>query len=371
MEASAVKKLSELYYRPGASQAASRLLEALRKDYPLARLQEVKNWLSAQQAEQIHRAPPTAPRRFQHFHAAHPNDIHQADLLFLPQDKDGSKYALVVVDVASRYRDARPLKDKTAVAVVNGFRRMYKEGPLKWPKTLMVDAGGEFKGHNAKVFKDGGTKVQVAPPAKQAGHRSQSLAEAANKQIAIALFRLQEYKELKNGQVNKDWVDDLPAVLHALNERVNKATGQVPAKAVKEKVVHEPTEKESDASIMKRLMETERSFPEGSTVRRRLRLHDYEGERKRATDPTFSAETYTVGRMVARAGEPVYIYLQGKGAPKYGLRTDELERVEKIQPPPVREEKKAQPKRPAPKKQKIVRGRTERGRTVRLPGRFQ
>ena len=43
-----------------------------------------------------------------------PNEVHQADLLFLPHDRlprgrKTYKYALTVVDVASRYKEAEPL----------------------------------------------------------------------------------------------------------------------------------------------------------------------------------------------------------------------------------------------------------------------
>ena len=39
---------------------------------------------------------------------AEPNDVYQADILYLPHDKYGKKiykYALNIVDVASRYKD--------------------------------------------------------------------------------------------------------------------------------------------------------------------------------------------------------------------------------------------------------------------------
>ena len=38
---------------------------------------------------------------------AEPNDIHQADILYLPHDKYKNicKYALNIMDVASRYKD--------------------------------------------------------------------------------------------------------------------------------------------------------------------------------------------------------------------------------------------------------------------------
>ena len=48
-----------------------------------------------------------------------PNEVHQADLLFLPHDQPGRgrklyKYALTVVDIASRYKEAEPLAKKEA-----------------------------------------------------------------------------------------------------------------------------------------------------------------------------------------------------------------------------------------------------------------
>ena len=39
------------------------------------------------------------------------NAIHQADILYLPND-DGYKYGLTVVDVGSRLTDCEPLKSK-------------------------------------------------------------------------------------------------------------------------------------------------------------------------------------------------------------------------------------------------------------------
>ena len=49
-----------------------------------------------------------------------PKAIHQADLLFLPRDtpkKKTYRYALCVVDVASRYKTAYPLKTKKSEEV--------------------------------------------------------------------------------------------------------------------------------------------------------------------------------------------------------------------------------------------------------------
>ena len=58
-------------------------------------------------------APRYVPRP--KFEVATPNSVHQADLLFLPHDKlrrKTYKYALTVVDIASRYKEAEPLTSK-------------------------------------------------------------------------------------------------------------------------------------------------------------------------------------------------------------------------------------------------------------------
>ena len=68
-----------------------------------------KQWLIKQALRQISLpAPRYVPRP--KFDVSTPNSVHQADLLFLPHDKLPCgrkifKYALTVVDVASRYKE--------------------------------------------------------------------------------------------------------------------------------------------------------------------------------------------------------------------------------------------------------------------------
>ena len=98
--------------------------------------QQAMEWLKRQAIWQIYLpAPRRVPRP--KFDVAVPNEVHQADLLFLPHDRVGRKtfrYALMVVDVASRYKEAAPLTSKTAAEVADTLIRIYRRGPLKWPK---------------------------------------------------------------------------------------------------------------------------------------------------------------------------------------------------------------------------------------------
>jgi hypothetical protein len=54
------------------------------------------------------------------------------DLLFLPNDS-GFKYCLTVIDCASRYKWAAPVRSKTASAITNAFQKIMKEENYKNP----------------------------------------------------------------------------------------------------------------------------------------------------------------------------------------------------------------------------------------------
>ena len=129
-------RLCPLQQPPGLLEG----LAAIKKLASAAKVteQRAKDWLKRQAIWQIYLP---APRRVQRpkFDVAVPNEVHQADLLFMPHDRVGRKtfrYALTVVDVASRYNEAEPLTSKTAAEVADALSRIYRLGPLKWPKLL-------------------------------------------------------------------------------------------------------------------------------------------------------------------------------------------------------------------------------------------
>jgi len=142
----------------------------------------------------------------------------QADLLSLPHDGD-YKYALVVVDNHSRQTDAEPLKGKTPAEVLEAFKAIYKRGILKEPKFLQVDGGSEFKGELAKYFNDKKIPIRVAKPAR---HRQQAIVERRNQTIGRMLFKKMTAKELLTGETSREWTDDLPKLISAMNKYEKK-----------------------------------------------------------------------------------------------------------------------------------------------------
>ena len=68
---------------------------------------------------------------------AKPNDIHQADILYLPHDKYKKKiykYALNIVDVASRYKRSYQLTTENSKEVAQAFQWIYGNTLLTYPK---------------------------------------------------------------------------------------------------------------------------------------------------------------------------------------------------------------------------------------------
>ena len=139
--------LSRIYYSPGGYWKGITAVKKLASAAGVP-LDVAKDWLKKQAIWQIYLpAPRHIPRP--KFDVQVPNEVHQADLLFLPHDRVGRKtykYALTVVDVASRYKEAEPLTSKGAAEVADALSRIYKRGPLTWPKMLQVDPGREFMG---------------------------------------------------------------------------------------------------------------------------------------------------------------------------------------------------------------------------------
>jgi len=108
-------KLAKIYYGTGGYWKG---IAAIKKLAEAAKVPEeaAKKWLIRQALWQVYLpAPKRIPRP--KFDVPTPNKVHQTNLLFLPHDKlprgrKVFKYALTVVDVASRFKEPEPLTSK-------------------------------------------------------------------------------------------------------------------------------------------------------------------------------------------------------------------------------------------------------------------
>ena len=289
--------LSKIYYAPGGFQGITALHSRLPKG--AASKERVRGWLSSQKVGRYMQTQP--PKEvFAHFTEDRPNAIHQADLLFLPHDRVGRKtykYALTLVDVASRYKAAMPLTSKLTNEVATAFAAIYTGGPLTWPKTLMVDDGHEFKGAVTTLMRKHGVQVRRAQPGH---HRSQAFVESFNRRLAERLFRNQAQQELDTGRDSREWVVVLPTVVADMNDTVTRMTGLPPVEALK--MARVPL-------VAKKTPLPETLLPIGTLVYIATNEEDAKDVgRRRATDPWWTHKPYPILRRVSEPGQPVLYY---------------------------------------------------------------
>ena len=233
-----------------------------------------------------------------------PNEVHQADLLFLPHDRVGRKtykYALTVA--ASRYKEAEPLATKESKEVAAALEKIYRRSPLRWPKLLQVDPGREFMGAANQMLAKHGVQVRRG---RVDVHRDQGIVERFNRTLAERLFGHQYAQEmlfeqrLPGGHAGKrstEWVARLSAVIAALNNEVTRLTDKKPADAIKAAIV---PQKPSSVVPGRPVGSSERKIPSGVGVRYLYQPGELEGGRRRATDPVWSLGVYRPGRSVTK-----------------------------------------------------------------------
>ncbi|KAK3718942.1 hypothetical protein QZH41_005927 [Actinostola sp. cb2023] len=246
-------------------------------------------WLQKQALWQIYLPPPqdiTRPR----FDVSTPNEVHQANLLFLPHDRPGRgrnlyKYALTMVDVASRYKEAEPLATKESREVATAFERIYKRSPLTWPNLLQVDPEREFMGSVSQLLETHGVSVRRG---RVDIHRDQGIVESWKRRSAERLFGHQYAQELHDPETRStEWVARLPSVVASANQQVTRLIARKPEDAIElASVIQAPVEARPGRELG--FQEPRLSFD--VRVRYLYQPGELEGGRRRATDPVWSLQ---------------------------------------------------------------------------------
>ena len=281
------------------------------------------SWLRKQALWQIYLpAPHYIPRP--KFDVTRPNAMHQADLLFLPHDRFRGKtyrYALTIIDVASRYKEAIPVTSKNSVEIADAFERAYKKSKLKWPDLIQVDPGREFMGAVSVLFAKHNVTIKRGAPGSEGGHRGQSLVERLNRSLSERLFGHQYAQELKlpENERSTTWVSRLNGVIAAMNNETTRLTSLKPSEAIKQKTISSNNSTPYKRPIGKK----EHKLPPGVVVRFLYQNGELEGgSDKRATDPNWSLSTHSISRTVTKNNTPVMYYLNN--GPKRCFVREEL-----------------------------------------------
>lgn len=291
--------MEKIYYSPKGFWRGHSAIKRLSKEAKVSEKQALE-FLKKQAIWQIYLPAPKKIIR-PRFDVSAKNETHQADLLFLPHDtvKVGRtnktyKYALTVVDLGTRHKEAEPLTSKDSGEVAKAFEKIYSRD-LKYPKLLQVDPGKEFMGAVSQLMAKHSVRIRRGHTEI---HRDQGVVERFNRTLAERLFGYQYAKELENPHKrNREWVKRLPAVIKALNSETKK-----PPPVVTRKV---------DAPVCL-----------NANVRYLYQPGELEGGKKRATDPIWSMDIHKIDHHIVTQGVRVY-YLKAP-APKRGFVKEEL-----------------------------------------------
>ena len=194
--------LRRIYYQPsGYQRTVKKLLEAAKNTGYNFTIDEVKDWLKRQAIHQIHKPQPKYIPQVSFSSITIPNEVHQADILYMPYDKVGRityLFCLNIVDIASRYKVSIPIgainvKNKqgilTSHTIAQALEKVYDdpECPLNWPELLITDKGSEFKGDCERLLREYGTKFQKAK-----SKRTTSIIKRYNRTLLVRSFCLQD-----------------------------------------------------------------------------------------------------------------------------------------------------------------------------------
>ena len=139
----------------------------------------------------------------------------------MPHDKvyvSTYKYILTGIDVASRFKVARPCRTKTAKDIAFLLKNIYENDdiPMTYPNTFQCDAGTEFKGDVTKLLVGNDVFIDRAKTKYQ--HEHTAYVESLNKIIAMSLFKVMENRELETGAESTKWVPYLYNLIDSLND---------------------------------------------------------------------------------------------------------------------------------------------------------
>ena len=285
-----------------------------------------ERWLSKQAFWQIHLPPPHRIQR-PHYEVIHPNQLHQFDLLYMPSDKlygNRYKYILTGIDVASRFKVARPLKTKKSKEVAEMISDIYKTGPLKYPEEFQCDNGTEFKSDVTTLLEKHNVKINRTTTKYK--HTHTAFVENLNKMLAQNLFKIQDAQELNDSEmVSSTWVKHLYELINDLNDTETQLIGMKPKDAVKLKDV---------TIIRQKRYPLEEKLSENGLYRYLLLPgEEHEDRIKRATDNVWSRKTFRLSKIVQQPNNRIMYYLLD--GPNRSFVKEELMRIpEDTEPPP-------------------------------------
>ena len=233
------------------------------------------------------------------------------------------KYILTGIDVASRYKVARPLRTKKSSEVAFVLEAIYKKGIVfKYPKTFQCDNGSEFKNEVTELLEKHNVEIRRATTKYK--HTHTVFLETFNKELAKLLLKLMDAQELQDPEkVSTIRVKNLNKIVNKMNNTLSSMTEMRPKDAIKLGTV-----------LLDKKYPEETVLPEDGLYRYLYQHGEQHGDQKRrAADHISSKNTYRLDPIVQDPGNCVLYYLQD-GPDRAFVREELIHVSEDTQVPP-------------------------------------
>ena len=234
-----------------------------------------------------------------------PNEQHQFDILYMPHnifEGNTYKYILTGINVSSRYKVARRFRTKKSREAAFVLEAIYKKGGVfKYPKVFQCDNDSEFKNEVRKLLEKHNVDIRRATTKYK--HTHKAFVEAFNKELAKVLFKPMDARELQDPEkISIIWVKNLNKIVNKMNNTKSSMIDMKPKDAIKLDIV--PLDKTYSEEIV---------LPEDGLYRYLYQPGEQHGDQiGRATDLTWSKNTYRLYRIVQEPGSRVLYYLQDR-----------------------------------------------------------
>jgi len=156
-----------------------------------------------------------------------------ADMSTWKDENDGVTYILTVIDVFTRWADAKPVKTKSAKDVLSAFIEVVKDRGTH-PKFLWIDQGKEFLNKDFKAY----CKKFNVKMYHTYGQGKSVMVERFNRTLKTMMW-----KEL-TAMNSHEWVSILPDLINRYNNKKHSSIGMTPNEASSGKLQPLPEKKE-------------------------------------------------------------------------------------------------------------------------------
>ena len=237
------------------------------------------------------------------------DETWQADLVEMQsyaRENKGYRYMLTVIDIFSKYSWAIPVKKKTGEDVTAAMKSVLRESG-RVPKNLHTDRGNEFYNKNFQALM---TKYGINLYSTYSNLKA-SICERFNRTLKNEMWK----KFSLRG--NYKWLDILPDLLTAYNERKHRTTGMKPKDVTKS---CESSVRQKFATVM---LKKKPKFHVGDKVRMSKVKQVFE----KGYTPNWSTEIFSITKVAST--NPVTYHLKDYREQPIsgGLYEEELQKV--------------------------------------------